>query len=259
MLGNRPVRDRVVHQLRWRHFDGLNIPIRLGGEVQCYPFSDELSSSFEEIFLKAEYAPALKHLSHVRSWIDLGAYGGFFSLWLSWALECPLQDLRVCLVEADPRRISWLERLAGLNWGHDHCTVLHGAVAATGEGRVHFRLDNYMGARIARGHSSDTEVVQVPVLDGGSLAELFGGGVDLVKADIEGAEMGLLAGYGSLLTRTRWLLVEWHEGQEYDSSEERTRARAGGLGFELVEVVQHRRLAGGVETGVLLFRNKARP
>jgi FkbM family methyltransferase len=175
---------------------------------------------YNDIFVENEYDPAIDlalergaaraAADRPLTIVDLGANVGYFTLRAAdrIANASPDTPLRFVLVEPSPVLIGELERrllsqprLAG------SVTLLRGLVGrreGTGvlfESPLHFE-NSQTGRRGLRQR-------QVPYVDLEAALET-GQPVDLLKCDIEGAELELLSSYPELLRRTAVCVIELH-------------------------------------------------
>ena len=185
---------------------------------------------YNDIFVENEYDPAIDlALERVDAGrpltpltpltiVDLGANVGYFTLRAAdrIANASPGTPVRFVLVEPSPALIGELERrllsqpkLAGA------VTLLRGLVGRRREGMgVLFESPlHFENSQTARRGLRQREV---PYVD---LEAVLGAGqpVDLLKCDIEGAELELLSAYPELLRRTAVCVIELHP-QKCDSS-----------------------------------------
>jgi FkbM family methyltransferase len=171
-----------------------------------------------------------------QTFVDVGAHRGYFSL---MAAECVGPGGRVVAIEADPRMYGILARSIALN-RLPQVTTRHLAVAAE-SGTVPFlatdeRDRNWGLARIAP-DAAGGRAVSVPAesLDGMQLGQ-----VDLLKVDIEGAEIFALRGMREGLERGlyRRILLELHAEQlaSFGSSGAEVAAILGGAGYTALTV-----------------------
>ncbi len=176
---------------------------------------------YNDIFVEQEYDAAIDlALERARAGadrpltvVDLGANVGYFTLRAAdrAATEAPAAPIQFVLVEPSPflagelkRRVLSQPRLKG------SILLLQGLVGrrdGTGvlfESPLHF--ENSLTAR------SGLRRREVPYLD---LDAALGSGrqVDLLKCDIEGAELEFLSAYPDLLRRTAVCVIELHPGK----------------------------------------------
>lgn len=171
---------------------------------------------FNDIFVDGEYDPAIDLALELAGTadltvLDLGANAGYFTLRAADRLFTAASGAlpRFFLVEPSPPMIGELKRRVLSQPRLAACvTLLHGLVGSqrkgTGvlyESSLHFE-SSLIGRRGARRR-------EVPYVN---LDAALGAGrrVDLLKCDIEGAELELLGAYPELLRRTRVCVIELH-------------------------------------------------
>ncbi|MEM7482256.1 MAG: FkbM family methyltransferase [Acidobacteriota bacterium] len=157
--------------------------------------------------------------------LDLGAYEGGFARELS-----ERTGARVIAVEANPQMFEQL-------YSSERVTKLHLAVADQ-EGTIRLHLgDNPLGNSVFASHpNSDGEQVEVPALTLEQvIARHCGGRVDLLKVNIEGAEIPMLeATSDATLQAIRQITIQFHDFlPELDQKEDvvRAKTRLKDLGF----------------------------
>jgi FkbM family methyltransferase len=159
--------------------------------------------------------------------VDLGAYKGEFARALVADFGC-----RGCCVEADPELFAQLPK-------NDEVCVLHAALGGR-DGKVTLYLAekreaNSLDPRIAEYGGARGSVVVESLTLQSCLAKLGVDHVDLLKVDIEGAEIVMLdSAPESVLRRIRQVTIEFHDfvlAQKYGPDVSRVRARLCELGF----------------------------
>src|SRR5688572_1059694 len=81
-LGSRSIRRRLAFQLKHQHLRDMDLSFPIPGGVSCPLFATETQSSFDEIFNDQEYAAIFDQIPMPSTWLDLGAFSGFFSMWV---------------------------------------------------------------------------------------------------------------------------------------------------------------------------------
>jgi FkbM family methyltransferase len=208
-----PASDDLVGRLRAREFDALAAPVLvslLGGLKLWLEPGDELSRA---LMLSGLYEP--ETLLVVRSllptggtFIDVGANCGIMSL---FAAQCVGAGGRVEAFEPSPREFARLRANVAAN---DVANVtLHQTAVAEVAGTVTLRLaeeghagHNTIGSAFAYQGVAVAERVDVPAI---TLDEALAGleRCDLIKMDVEGAELRALRGAATTLARLRPHLV----------------------------------------------------
>jgi FkbM family methyltransferase len=202
------IRQCVTWFLGW-------FPVRLRADdervrIRCW--SDMLA--FAEIFRIGVYDPVFDDRP-ASTYCDLGCQSGFALLRLAQRAGAPQKAL---LVDGNPKAVARCReniRAAGLTEAH----VVHGALGfdrVRGGGRVPFtvrpnELECSLATTAGGGNASST--IDVPAVDLEKLWVEHVGDVacDLLKVDIEGAELGVLEHDIEFLTRVSRCVIEWHD------------------------------------------------
>lgn len=145
--------------------------------------------------------------------VDVGASLGQFTY---FANQC-LQNGEIIAVEADPIRFEELQRNCA-EWeaeSSNRITAIHAAVCETNGEKTFFstmsQVSGGLTPRTTVPHSVQWTEVTVPCTTIDSLLE--GKDPDLIKIDVEGAEMDVLLGAEQVLNRgTASFLIEIHSG-----------------------------------------------
>ena len=218
-------------QLSWTTRQGIHLRVGNYNEWIVY----------NEIFVDGEYDPAIqlaldRHATNgPLQVIDLGANVGFFTLRAFDRVRAAgLTDAacHVTLVEADPAIVPVLDRRVRCdNAVATQVRLVHGAVGADAG------MSTFYRSRVSPGDGSllpaaNAVAVSVPVID---LDQVLADtpALDLVKCDIEGAELSLLEKRPGWLQKTAIIVIEIHSAR---SPVERCRAAlaAAGLTHETV-------------------------
>lgn len=195
---------------------------------------------YNEIFVDAEYDAAIAAAIAGRAsgrplrLLDLGANTGFFTLRVFDRLRAAGlsdADCTATLVEANPDLIPVLRaRVHDDNPFVDRADIVAGAVGEpTGTVIFYPAFESPGDSSVIR--RTDTSGVTVRSVD---LMRLAGDGpIDLLKCDVEGAELTVIERYPQLLQRTRVAVFELHHDLV---SVERCRdgLRAAGLAHQTV-------------------------
>jgi FkbM family methyltransferase len=171
-----------------------------------------------ELFASNFYADAVRCLSP-RTFVDLGANVGYFPVLLADLTRST--SIRGLLVEPNPELIPSIKFHVQSNG----LTDVHIIQAAVGTGDSAQEIDFFINpSHIASSVSGrfnpliptggKVKRISVPVIDVGlAWKEQFPDEpvVDLVKIDIEGAEMDFLRGNPTFMAGARGVLIEWHK------------------------------------------------
>lgn len=189
--------------------------------------------------------------------IELGGHHGTDTLWLHAACK---QSPRMVVLEPDPRNAWVVEEKAAMLPG---VTVMRTAIAAW-DGTCSFYLcDNKIGKtrasssiRKPKKHlkyfpwCTFAEPTSVPCITLDSLLKRFNfGHVDLIWADVQGAERDMIAGGAEALQRTRYLFTEFDDEEFYEGQADRK---------TLLEMLPDWKIAATFDWNVLLQNEKYR-
>jgi FkbM family methyltransferase len=220
-----------------------------GDRVRMQCWSDLLA--YNEIFRAGIYDVVFDD-HPVATFCDLGSQSGMALLRLASRSGAPQHAL---LVDGNPHAVERCRRnmyAAGLG---DAVRVVHGAVgcADPGSGTTGFVLrENELECALAAGQGTErAKTVEVPVISLDKAWLEYAGDVpcDLLKMDIEGAELDVLRNDRAFLSRVHAIVLEWHDPPA---------ARAvviemlRSLGFADVRV-----LCEGIRSGVVFSRRTA--
>jgi FkbM family methyltransferase len=204
--------------------------IRLAIDGGSFTFSDRSELlALEEVFVNHEYALDLP--APPATVVDLGANAGQASRFF----RARYPAARIVAVEPDPRTFRHLER----NLGSDGNVTLHQCAITTRSGPVGLTrsLDASWMTRVAdRGEST------VATVQGMTLSDLFAEEglehVDLMKVDIEGAELEVLTADPAMRS-VGTVIGELHYWMMETEREDAVRAMQVAGGFEHAEFVEH--------------------
>jgi FkbM family methyltransferase len=172
--------------------------IRVGGASVTYRLQRGDFQAVREVWVEEVYRPPVE--IPIGTVVDLGMNIGLTSLW--YGLH-------------GARRLHCVEPLAA-NIALGRRNLAQNGVpaefvqAAIGpeDGTTHFRVDPRYSTR---GHVDETGELEVPVV---SMRTLLSGidSVDLLKIDVEGAEIGLFRGDVSWLDKVNAIIIEFDKG-----------------------------------------------
>ena len=204
---------------------GLSLLIRDKGEWSC----------LGEIFVERVYEPFWPHLRDVRGWVDLGCNVGFFSLaMLDGLTQASGQRPRTRAFLGDANRVCLATALDNLrrNGLGDAWTCEHVVAGPPGATVTFSQFKNSIHSGILSRQKGE-RTFYYPTTD---LKHLFDGlrdVFDLIKIDIEGAEVFVFRHYAETLRRFRFGLCEWH-APDFTGPALRTAIQE--LGFEVREL-----------------------
>ncbi len=243
----RPLRRflpfRAVEPLRRLLWRLPNLRRRLPSGLELVVASPADWTIYNDVFAEGEYDAAIGAAIDAApgdrplTVLDLGANVGYFTLRLAdLALRRGGVGFAVVAVEASRDLVRELElRLLGRPALADRVRLVHGlAGRRSGEGRLLPAPHHFERSAVAGGGRG----VSVPYVD---LAELTAAWpeIDLLKCDVEGAELEVLETYApDLLPRVRRAVVELHHGR-CDTARCRALLRQAGLGGERVLRDEH--------------------
>jgi FkbM family methyltransferase len=182
-------RRGVSRPVRVRWFDGLRLDLVLGNDQSHCLF---VGGSFEP----NEFAFLASFLKPGMVVVDAGANEGFYSLFMARRVA---PDGRVIAVEPSPRERQRLEHNLAINDIRNVHVVNAGLADRVGHGMLHIAEaehngQNTLGGFVYEGvRSLGALPIQLQPLDD-VLARLGAGRVDLIKMDVEGAELDVLRG-----------------------------------------------------------------
>jgi FkbM family methyltransferase len=181
-----------------------------------------------EVFAFGEYDLAIPGRRNLQYVIDCGAHVGSFSLWIAARTGC-----RVFAVEPNPSIHGLLEE--NIKQLGEQLTIFKAAVAeAPGLRTLHDSGFPGLSSLGGQGGSIRTFTVQAVTLE--DVLSLSGfPQVDLLKMDIEGAELEVLNSTPpAVLRRIKNAIIECHPGAGVDSAAVADRlAAAGGMKISL--------------------------
>lgn len=258
-LKSRRLRGILSYELQQVEEFELQVPLSHG--FSCPLVGRDSVYSFSEIFLAEEYGDFLSHIPMPTRWIDFGCHAGYFSLFLAWQAMARngARESRACLIDADPRVSPAIHRLFAINAIENQWMHLNGAIADPAQGTCSFHVRSVMASSCAEGSEGAT-LVTVPVLAPSLIVEKFAPPYDLIKVDIEGAELALIQFYGDVLRQSRHIIIEWHQ---WDGQDAREKIDIGlvALGFQRIQVLRESRPttmnSKTLHAGTDLYVNKA--
>jgi FkbM family methyltransferase len=226
----RSLRTRAIASIRSDYFADLRLRFSLGEQLWIPLCFSDSAASFSEIFLQREHELFLRRLGPVRRWVDLGCNNGYFSLQL--ASQLAPHDLAMSaalLVDADPRSGLCISRILDENPSLANWQFLNCAVGPECES-VCFNVLPNMFSRISKNGT-----MKIPVASQDYLMSVLPPPYDLLKIDIEGAEVPFFENYQALISKAHAVIVEWHSWNAANMSSTMFSERLARCGLEVVE------------------------
>lgn len=202
--------------IAWRVFPWTGLTLELSPHIRLKLINRGDFIILQEIFIDRVYEPFLQKTGPVRTWIDLGCNCGMFSLYLfhyarlnKWH-ELPqkgsLIDANAHAIQSAKDSFSQSDIPAMIDW---HLA----AVAPRSINEVTFYEGKTTHKSSLTSLGSRGRKQTRPRLNLDQLVKNFGGQVDLIKIDIEGAERHILDDWSDSLQKAKHLIFEWHEPQ----------------------------------------------
>lgn len=242
-------RAKVIHSIKQFYFEELDVSIPILNSYWAKLFHIDSYDSFSEIFIHNEYGKFIPNLE-INSLIDLGAHHGFFSVWLQSLLG--ERKLKSLLVEPSARCFPVLKQLSERNEYKENFVFINKCIGNPDEGETLFFDRSHMASSNFK--TDESEIAEkVSVLTTRDISQWQNPPYDLLKCDVEGAEWDLIAHYSSILIKTKFAIIEWHEGgREFDNFVN----QINDLGFSIIKSSQE--VSGqsrGNSTVLLLIKN----
>jgi len=192
--------DAVAVTMKW--------PIRQ--TIRIRPASND-HYTFLEIFEDEIYNPVCRLATGVKSIMDLGANIGLASLYM--LSKHP--EAKLVAVEPDPGNFKLLTyNLKGSRFADRGCAIQAAVWSSSSPleiedsgsaGHVNqYRVKPIREKGQSRGLVSGTTIQKIITVSGFET-------IDILKVDIEGAEVELLKGNVDWLDRVKWMVIEFHE------------------------------------------------
>ena len=219
----------VIFYLKHHFFNELeySIPVKSGYWAQL--FEQDSFDSFSEIFVQDEYLSYIPN-EPISKIIDIGANHGFFSLWLqSLQHKTPLCS---CLIEPSKICHTSLVNLTNDPMLSGRFNLITKAIGNPSAKTIKFYDRPYM-AGSTRKNQPNESFEEVEILKQSDISNWMPPPYDLVKCDIEGAEWELLDHYESLMSQTKYILLEWHSWHNGGGGIQGIINKITNLGFEI--------------------------
>lgn len=226
LKGRRPARSTICLQLR-------NV---IDGTVWLRNYGSDLAT-FKEVVVERIYECVADELPNCRSIVDLGANIGLASCY--FLTQFP--DAHVLAVEPDHENFELLQKNVSHQRNATRCSAIHRAVwSCEKELNVErWRGDDRFSSVRVTGEGIGDEVVQ-----GSSLKQIIAESsfprIDLLKVDIEGAEVELLANAEDWLPLVDAIAIEFHNETRAQSGFDRKMQDSG---FHIIRDDAHTVLA----------------
>jgi FkbM family methyltransferase len=173
--------------------------VRASGHKLKIPDARSFLAAFREIFVRNIYL--FKAESPNPKIIDLGANIGLSVLYFKMLYP----QSEICALEADPKIFEYLENNIRTNGFED--VMLVNKAAWKENATLKFASDGADGGRVVSA-GEPARYVEVEAID---VSELVAKGVvDLLKIDIEGAEVDVLSRCRDVLSNVQKIFVEYH-------------------------------------------------
>jgi FkbM family methyltransferase len=252
-------RKRIAYHFRYEYFADLELSIPLSHGFRCpIPLLDAFYS-FSEIFVTHEYGSFLNEIPLPNRWLDLGCHVGYFTLYLAWqhALAESLGDWRALLVDADPRSEAFTGRTLAQNSLLPKCEYRAGLISKQPR-ESEFALREGMGSSSDISMDGIQSLQRVRTIGPAEILAALPPPYDLIKIDVEGAEIDFIEAYREVHTHAIAILIEWHSPDKEGSREKDVRELLKESGFSLAREIRPRRTikldAGWYSSGVQLYR-----
>ncbi len=218
LLRRGPLRRRLSRipfsPLTGRLFDGYEVVTWRGVRIALNPGEAHGHHVyFLDDYASAEIDACIAHSRTGEVFVDVGANLGFVTLPVARACR----HIRVVALEPDPVAAAWLRHNVALNADLADRVHIIEAAAASCDGTVRFEpgsRDGNIGVGRIDAHATDDELgFDVPALSLGSFAAREGLRLDIVKIDVEGGELDVVAGLFQEGCCPKILLIETYGGK----------------------------------------------
>jgi FkbM family methyltransferase len=190
--------------------------------------------TLEEILTEGVYASIAKQIHDCRTIVDLGANVGLATLYLAGSYP----ESRVVSVEPHPENFAFLSRNVSKLVSSGRCYPLQAAIWSSSGRTLSLSIPNpngFSGVNVEENgaplHLAASSITMPEVLDRYRMESL-----DLLKVDIEGAEVELFSGDISWLERVRAIAIEFHADSRTRSGFDAAVRR---FGFKAVDSSKH--------------------
>ena len=183
---------RLLKSLAWKVVPYARLDTQLPSGLRLVVWDRGAWGSMGEVFLGRIYDPFFPHLRDVRGWVDLGCNAGFFSLGLldyHTRYLGRLPSTCALLGDASERSLRQAREAVRLNQLQCSWDCRHIVVGPPGEIVTFSQSKDLDSSIFFRRHAQAK--IRYPTTALPALLEEYQGVFDLIKVDIEGAEIFL--------------------------------------------------------------------
>jgi FkbM family methyltransferase len=238
--------------LKHKYFHEFEHSIPLESGYWAHLLEKDSYDSFSEIFIKQEYLEFIPD-EPISRILDIGAHYGYFSLWLQ--SRHPEIELSSLMIEPSPNCARSLRNLVNQEKMKDRFSYLQRAIGQRDfESSSFYDRSHMASSRYAL--SLSEKALQVPNLSEADLLGKTEPPFDLIKCDIEGSEWDFLNNYQSLITKSKYLLLEWHSWHSGGGSLPQIEKKLTDFGFQTIKSSPPQKAIGkDGEVGLFLATN----
>ena len=244
----------MLHYLRNKYFHEFEHSMPLESGYWAHLLEVDSYDSFSEIFIKQEYLDFIPEEPITRI-LDIGAHYGYFSLWLQ--SKNPEIQLTSLMIEPSPSCTRSLLNLVNQEKLDGRFSYLQRAIGLPdSESSLFYDRSHMAGSRYSLSQSE--KAIQIQNLLESDLVEKLLPPYDLIKCDIEGSEWEFLNEFQSLITASKYLLLEWHSWHGGGGGVSQIKKFMHSLDFSIVRSSEPvPAIARDGEVGLILFKNNA--
>jgi FkbM family methyltransferase len=219
--------------LAWKIFVWTEFSLKLSSGIRLCICNRADFPILQEIFIERSYEPFIAYLGEVKNWLDIGCNCGLFSLYLEDVARTHQWEgpRNAVLIDANRFALRTARRSIDANQLQSSFYIEKGIVGKR-SGTLSFYESKSTYKSSVFKLSSKEKATELECLDLLQASKRLPG-LDLIKMDIEGAEMLVIEEWPDVIRRARHLLIEWHtphaSGAGLDD-------KLKGLGFKLVKV-----------------------
>lgn len=187
----------------------LNLRSPINSEILLRGIGSD-SSTLNEVMVLEVYSLVKKYITHCNRIIDLGANIGLTSLYLANLYKCS----KIVAVEPDPYNFHLLSKNLNSLQLSGRAQVLQAAVWIRDADLVFNQLEYEYAYDSGSVNESDCRYTDVKTCRGLTMERIIDisgfDSIDLVKVDIEGAEVQLFQGETGWLDKVKAIAIEFH-------------------------------------------------